>query len=113
MSALPGYINVKCSYCDADEGYRCRTSSGAILSMPHNLRFDDRQRALRSDREFVVQIKRDDLKFGIHKGEYFAAVNYPYDSKVTLLRRLHDDFDPQCNQYEQDVEFIEWFSKKQ
>jgi len=54
-----------------------------------------------------VQIITTDKRLGIKKGEVYNARTYSYDpSKVTLLSRIPDGYDPSCNQYKADVEVI-------
>ncbi|WP_294833316.1 hypothetical protein [uncultured Gilliamella sp.] len=56
---------------------------------------------------FTVEIKKDDETLGIKKGEQYLAVRYPYDDeKITLVSRVPDGFDPECNQYWADVKII-------
>lgn len=55
----------------------------------------------------IVRLLKDDPRFHIKKGEIFHAKTYPLDpGKITLLRRIPDNFDPECNQYRGDVKVI-------
>ena len=49
----------------------------------------------------IVRIKKTDAHTGVKKNEVYAATSYTLDpaEKVTLLRRLPDMHEPQCNQY--------------
>jgi len=50
----------------------------------------------------------DDPRFGLAAGDVLLAVPYPYDAKWTCLRRESDGYDPECNQYVSDIEWIGW-----
>jgi len=54
----------------------------------------------------IVEVKKSDKSLGIKKGEVYFGATYPYDSKCTLLARLPDGRDPQCNQYWSDVRIL-------
>jgi len=55
----------------------------------------------------IVRLKEDDPHFKLKKGDVFEAQIYWLDpEKITLFRRLSDDFDPQCNQYRHAVEIL-------
>jgi len=54
----------------------------------------------------VFELYEDDERFNLSKGDRLLCINYPYDAKVTVLRRLSDGLDPECNQYMRDVKFI-------
>lgn len=56
----------------------------------------------------VYRLKTDDERFKLNAGDELVCVNYPLDAKVTVLYRISDGFDPECNQYMADVEFIRW-----
>lgn len=57
----------------------------------------------------VFRLKADDPRFGLSAGDELVCINYPLDAKVTVLRRLKDGYDPECNQYMADVEFVRWY----
>jgi hypothetical protein len=45
----------------------------------------------------------------VKAGEVYEASPYPYpydETKVTLLRRVPDGFDPECNMYRYEVEVL-------
>jgi len=56
----------------------------------------------------IVRIKKDDPDFEIKAGDVFLAKPYWLDpgDKVTLIKRLSDDFDPGCNAYRSQVEVV-------
>ena len=56
----------------------------------------------------IVQLLEDDSRFKIKKGEIFKAQVYQLDpEKITLLKRLPDGFDPECNQYRESVKILD------
>ncbi|MBA7556406.1 hypothetical protein ES705_49114 [subsurface metagenome] len=55
----------------------------------------------------IVQLLEDDPRFKLKKGEIFEAQVYQLDpEKITLLKRLSDGFDPECNQYRESVKIL-------
>lgn len=48
----------------------------------------------------------DDPRFGLEAGDILRCVTYPWDSKVSVLFREWDGYNPECNQYLHDVAFI-------
>lgn len=54
----------------------------------------------------VVRLKEDDPNFNLKKGELLEVEPYCLDpsSKFTVIRRLTDGFDPECNVYRTQVE---------
>lgn len=57
----------------------------------------------------IVRMKQDDERMSLRKGDVLEVVPYPLDpaEKFTVLRRLSDDFDPECNVYRHQVEVIQ------
>jgi len=60
-----------------------------------------------------VKILETNERLGVKKGEIYNAQRYTYDpqSKVTLLSRDPDGYNPLCNQYVNEVAFLisgEW-----
>jgi hypothetical protein len=110
MPAFPSVYDLACPFCSASAGHACVTSSGrARRNDPHRERWDRRDRLLRSGFEFVVRIKADDEHIGVRAGEEYVAAPYWLDNgKVTLLRRLSDGHDPECNEYVEKVEYVRW-----
>ena len=55
-----------------------------------------------------VRLKESCKRLGIKKGEVYEAVRYALDpmSKVSLLKRVPDGFDPECNAYISEVEIL-------
>lgn len=55
-----------------------------------------------------VKILKDCQSTGIKKGEIYEAKRYWLDPqcKVTLLRRIPDGHDPECNEYFYNVEVL-------
>lgn len=112
MSAFPGIYDVPCSHCSAKEGDQCITAFGTPRrNDPHAVRWH-RHRRNGLNREFIVRILKTDERLGVREGEEYAAVVYWLDpgAKVTLLRRIPDGYDPSCNQYWHDAEFVRWAS---
>ena len=111
MSAFPGIYDVRCPFCIAKVDEYCTTASGKPRHShsPHQARWD-RLRRDRLDREFVVRIAKTDERLGVREGEEYAAIVYWLDpgAKVSLLRRIPDGYDPSCNQYSTDAEFVRW-----
>lgn len=111
MSAFPGIYDVGCPYCPAVFDEHCVTASGKPRPRrdPHRARWH-RLRISRLNREFVVRISKTDERLGVREGEEYAAIAYWLDpgAKVTLLRRIPDGYDPSCNQYSTDAEFVRW-----
>jgi len=54
-----------------------------------------------------IRILETDKRLGVKKGEIYKARRYHYDpqEKVTLLGREPDGYDPECNQYINEVAF--------
>lgn len=55
-----------------------------------------------------VRIKKADKRLGTKAGEVYEAARYWLDpmSKVTLIARVPDGYDPSCNEYIYNVEII-------
>lgn len=55
-----------------------------------------------------VRIKKSDSRLGVTAGEVYKAGPYWLDpsGKVTLLARIPDGYDPECNQYWHEVEVV-------
>lgn len=98
--------SVTCPYCQASVNNPCVTYSGKVRDN-HKDRWQRIQQRYKND-EMIYRLLKDDPRFGLKKDDLLICVNYPYDAKVTILRRLSDGYDPSCNQYIQDVEFINW-----
>ena len=93
-----------CPYCAARKGEGCQTASGRARDA-HAARWDEYKRRYRSE-EMVFELRSDDPRFKLSAGDRLLCIKYPYDAKVTVLRRISDGFDPECNQYLNDVKFI-------
>ena len=53
------------------------------------------------------ELLKDDPRFGLNKGDILVGETYWLDpDKVTIHYRESDGFDPECNQYRDDVRFI-------
>jgi|LSQX01.1.fsa_nt_gb hypothetical protein len=99
--------SVSCPFCHAAIGDTCRTAAGALRD-PHRQRWDWVDSLARHHVRVVV-IKKDQPELGIRRGEQYLAVRYAFDNeKVTLLRRIPDGYDPSCNQYYSDVQWLRW-----
>lgn len=59
-------------------------------------------------KKFIVRIIKGDPRFGTRDGDEFEAIRYWLDprDKWTLLRRVSDGFDPDCNEYASNVEVV-------
>ncbi|NWN87094.1 MAG: hypothetical protein HLX51_00905 [Micrococcaceae bacterium] len=111
MSALPTVLDVSYRWCNAERGNRCtRIPSGDIAPQPHSRRFIELSAAMSNGTEFIVKMLHDDDHIGVKAGEEYAAIRYWLDpsSKVTLLRRISDGWNPECNQYLHAVDFVGW-----
>lgn len=96
---------VTCPRCQAGKGEACRTSGGARAQSSHAARWDHVRTRLRTE-EMVFELREDDPRSGLTKGDLLACVDYPLDAKVTVLRRISDGYDPECNQYIAAVRFV-------
>lgn len=100
------YRSLVCPRCHAPAGESCRTPSGRDTDL-HRVRWDYVRRC-RRNLPMVYRRIGDAPEFGLTAGDLLLAVNYPYDTKVSVLARIPDGYDPECNQYLGDVEFIRW-----
>lgn len=51
-----------------------------------------------------VMMAEGDPRFGLYKGDLLEVVPYRLDpSKLAVIRRVHDGFDPECNVYRSQV----------
>lgn len=99
--------SVACPFCHAAIGDTCRTAAGAPRD-GHRQRWDQVDYRARHHVRVVV-IKKDDPRFEVRRGEQYLAIRYALDNeKVTLLRRIPDGYDPQCNQYYSSVQWLRW-----
>lgn len=56
---------------------------------------------------FLVRLKEDDTRFKLKKGDVLRVERYAYDTgKYTVLERVSDGFDPECNVYASQVERV-------
>ena len=99
-------LSLACSHCRAAPGQSCITPAGVNRHL-HKVRLEDTRAAFRG-RHMVHRQLKDDERFNLKSGDLLLTVNYPLDAKVTALARLGDGFDPECNRYYTDVEFIRW-----
>ena len=52
-----------------------------------------------------VRLKEDDTRFKMKKGDVLRVIRYAYDNeKYTVLERVSDGYDPECNVYFSQVE---------
>lgn len=60
-------------------------------------------------RTFRVRLKKDDPPFELKAGDVLEVHRYALDphSKFTVVRRVSDGYDPECNVYARDVERLE------
>ena len=103
---VPYSRSVACPWCRAEAGERCVTPSGKERDN-HIDRWHSIQRRVRTSAAYF-RVKQDDPRFGLHKDDVLLCVNYPYDAKVTVVRREPDGYDPECNVYTNQVEFMRW-----
>lgn len=111
MSGFPNSRDVPCPWCKQPEGEPCITAGGnpTVGNCHHVKRFELRNSLLRGGAEFVVRIRYDDKRLGVKADEEYRAVAYWLDTnKVSLVARIPDGYDPSCNQYARDVEFVRW-----
>lgn len=56
----------------------------------------------------IVEIKKSDKRTGVVKGEKYEAIRYHLDpwEKVTLLKRIPDGYEPDCNEYLHNVNVL-------
>ena len=53
----------------------------------------------------IVRLKEDDSRFKLKKGDLLEVIRYWLDpGKYTVLRRISDNYDPECNVYSSQVE---------
>lgn len=96
---------ITCPHCNATIGTPCLTRSGKPAPHSHRARFDRAMARLRTE-QMIVAMREDDPRFKLAKGDLLLCEKYPYDAKVTILHRLSDGYDPECNQYIPDVRFV-------
>lgn len=54
---------------------------------------------------FLVRLKEDDKRFKMKKGDVLRVERYRLDPcKYTVIERVSDGFDPECNVYASQVE---------
>lgn len=89
----------------------CRTPAGKNRRLIHVARRVDAEHRLRTW-TFRVRVKADDSRLGLSADEVYMAQRYRLDpgSKVSLLSRESDGWDPECNQYHHEVEFLGWLA---
>ena len=104
MSALRPPSDFTCGYCGAEPGESCTTAYGKKREL-HRTRFDS-YRAFAQTSTWVVRLKQDDPRFGLAAGDELLVQKYPYDAKVSVIHRIGDGYDPECNQYLCDVEYV-------
>ncbi len=61
-----------------------------------------------SAKRSIVRVKGDQPRFGLKTGDVLVVEPWQYDpdEKYTVIRRVADGFDPQCNIYRADVEYL-------
>lgn len=99
---------VNCYHCGAAESEPCRTANGGPVRSTHAARWSRLRDRMRHGL-YVVRIKSDDDHIGVKAGEEYIAQTYWLDpGKVTLLARVPDGHDPECNEYRSNVEWVRW-----
>lgn len=104
MSAIRPVSDFLCGFCSARAGSSC-TTAGGVERSPHVARYDS-ARSFALSSTWVVRLLEDDPQFDLAAGDELLVMSYPYDAKVTVIRRISDGFDPQCNQYLRSVEYV-------
>ena len=104
MSALPGPLDFPCAWCGA-RAKKCKTPGGWDAQNTHRARFDMRRSHI-LNRTWVVRLLDDDERFDLREGDELLVRKYPYDAKVTVIKRISDGFEPECNQYYDSVEYV-------
>lgn len=98
---------VRCPYCDAEPGMDCTTAGGnPIRGMrAHASRWVARRFSYRKPRRWTIVADNPD--FGLSAGDVVIAEPYWLDpEKVSVLWRERDGYEPDCNQYRNDVKPI-------
>ena len=55
----------------------------------------------------IVRMKENDSRFQLKKGDVLLVQPYCLDeTKLSVIKRLSDDFDPECNVYKYEVEVL-------
>jgi hypothetical protein len=103
----PRYVqHAGCPFCGAKMGEPCVTRTGnRPKEVTHAARFHEMQNRVRTE-HMVYELLVDDERCGLKEGDRLLCIRYPYDQKVTVVQRLSDGFDPECNMYLHDVMFI-------
>jgi hypothetical protein len=96
---------IPCPHCHAPAGSGCTTKAGNPPRMPHQTRWEALRDAFRI-RPAVYRLREDDPRFNLTAGDLLLCTPYPYDGKQTVLSRLSDGYDPQCNQYNGSLDFV-------
>lgn len=110
MSAYPPVTAFECPWCSVEAGDPCRTPAGRATF--HRTRLQVARDVWREG-QWAVRMKRDDPRFGLDAGDLLLVTRYWLDpNKVTVIRRVSDGFDPECNQYSRDVEFVSFDTNK-
>jgi hypothetical protein len=95
-----------CPFCGAAPGQPCRTRYGnQPKESTHAARWNHYRLRVLTE-HMIFEMREDDERFGLKKGDVLLCIDYPLDAKVTVLRRLSDGYDPRCNQYIESVKFI-------
>lgn len=97
---------IACPYCLRPERAKCVAASGKIRTYGAHVARWDRANRLYRTREMWHMLRADDSRFGLAAGDILRCINYPYDTKVSVLFRESDGFNPECNQYSSDVSFL-------
>ena len=98
--------SVSCSWCRASAGASCTTPNGKERDN-HRARWQLIEHMVKTSKAYF-RLKGDQPRFGLSKDDVLLCVNYPYDAKVSVLSRVSDGYDPECNMYTHDVRFLNW-----
>lgn len=110
-TGTPFALRAKCPQCGSRVRQYCRTRSGEILrTSPHQRRIQA-VRKVTTVRTSRLLILEDDPRFGLEAGDIVTAHPYGFDSaKWTVIAREADGFDPECNVYGNNTEWLGWAS---
>jgi hypothetical protein len=104
LEPISAVYAIACPYCLRPERERCVTASGKLRTA-HVARWDRANRLWRT-REMWHMLRADDSRFGLAAGDIVRTLRYPWDTKVSVLFRESDGFEPECSQYLRDVAFL-------
>lgn len=106
LSPVSSAMAISCPFCYSAPGDKCvKRTSGKPAPFTHARRWEWARWQLQT-REMWFVLCKDDERFGLLAGDILRCIAYPYDSKVSVLFREWDGYDPECNQYMHNVAFL-------